>query len=155
MTDKTIARPRIINFENASFRILLPENWSASKVSDNQILFTGPKVGESNLAIYISRVLKKNNSIKKIAAKAKRAQQKNKEYQLISEKDLSTDKFEAFMRRSTWYQEKSDMILFVREIFTTAPEKDIIVVSCCIPNSPQLKELDMACIEVMNTFRFR
>jgi len=135
-------RPKIIQYENEHFTIRMPENWIVSRVSGDQLLFIGPKVGQANLGIYVTRVAKKNNSLKKVVANAKTKQSKLPHYKLISEKDLSKDSFSAFMRRSTWYQKKIDTMLFVREIFMTARKKDIIVMSCSIPNSPMLTRLN-------------
>jgi len=146
--------PEIVTYEGDTFSMSLPENWLVTRVDNDQLLFVGPKVGNANVGIYVTRIAGETATLRDIAAGARDAQSVKPHYRLMSDNDISTGGFEGRMRWSSWYQDEIDMMLSVREIFCDAPGHDIMVLTCCIPNNPMLNELDLASLDVMNSFRF-
>jgi len=141
-------------FTGKGYTINLPENWVMNEISEDQILFTGPKVGNATVGFYISRLPKGDKNYSIAAQKSLERQSKNQNYGTLEEKDISQPGFNAFMRRAHWFAEDIDMELFVREIYTQS-DSHVFILSGSIPNTPDLKELDAVIISILNSFRFK
>ncbi|MGB5436665.1 MAG: hypothetical protein WBM98_12305 [Maribacter sp.] len=140
-------------YKHKDYTIEVAANWYIDEIDGKQTFFYGPKVGEKRIGFYVTAVEKQGKSYKDAARKMKSEQEKNKEYKVLEQANISDAGFKALMRRSCWYEEDMDMMLFIREIFTESENK-VFILSSSIPNSPDLEELDSAIIHVMNSFRF-
>lgn len=143
----------IKTFEGKGYSVDVPENWKMTKVSENQVLFTGPKVGNASVGFYISRLPKGDKNYLIAAQKSQEQQSLNQYYNTLEEKDISQPGFDALMRRTSWFAEDINMELFIREIFTQS-DQYVFILSGSIPNTPHLKELDEALVSILNSFRF-
>jgi len=144
----------IKTFTGKGYSVDVPENWKMTKVSESQILFTGPKVGNASVGFYISRLLKGDKNYLIAAQKSYEQQSLNHHYNTLEEKDISQPGFDALMRRAQWFAQDINMELFVREIFTQS-DQYVFILSGSIPNTPYLKELDAALVSILNSFRFQ
>lgn len=140
-------------YKGNGYAIDIPANWTTKKISENQILFTGPKVGNANVGFYITKLPKEDKSYLVAANKTKQQQSTYDNYRIIEEKDISQPGFKAFMRRAHWFKKDINMELFVREIFTET-DANVFILSASIPNTPKLQQLDKAIISMMSSFRF-
>lgn len=143
----------IKTFEGKGYSVDVPENWKMMEVGENQVLFTGPKVGHASVGFYISRLPKGDKNYLIAAQKSMERQSQNLHYNTLEEKDISQPGFEALMRRAQWFVEDINMELFVREIFTQS-DQYVFILSGSIPNTPHLKELDSALVSIFSSFRF-
>ncbi len=149
----TQKRPRVITYRGKEYSICVASNWGIQKINENQTFFYGPKVGAVRIGFYITSVNKDGKSYLDAAERKKIMNQQEAEYTVLEEQDISQQDYKAFMRRSCWYNADIDMILFVREIFTESDDK-VFILSCSIPNSPDLEELNRATVHMMNSFWF-
>ncbi len=141
-------------YDGEGYSVSIPENWGeANKISAEQTMFLGPKVGNSHMAFYVTKIAKEGKTYKDAADKTKEQQANNPKYEVIEESDISQAGFKAYQRRSSWYAQDVDMMLITREIFTES-EDAVFVLSCSIPNTPHLAELDKIGADIMETFKF-
>jgi len=141
-------------FNGKGYAIDLPEGWISKEISENQVLFTGPKIGHANVGFYITQLPKEDKNYSIAAQKTKEQQADYENYTIMEEKDISQPGFKAYMRRAHWFEKDINMELFVREIFTES-ETNVFILSASIPNTPDIDVLDKAVLSMMNSFRFR
>jgi len=141
-------------FNGKGYSIDIPGAWVSKSVSDNQVLFTGPQVGNAHVGFYITHLVKGDKSYLIAAEKTKIQQSTNENYSVLEEKDISQSGFKAYMRRAHWFEKDIDMELFVREIFTESTDY-VYILSASIPNTPELKTLDKVIVNMMNSFQFK
>lgn len=145
---------KLCKYETDDFILTIPDNWLIKKLKENQRGFIGPKIGKANMVFVVTKLNKKDSSLKKILAETKKSQAKNKDYQLVNEKDISGNNSKAVMRRSTWFHEKINNQLLVREIYTET--KDCIyALSLTIPNNPKFLMCDDLGKKIMQSFKIR
>ena len=140
-------------YEHTDYTIKIPANWYVDKIDGRQTFFYGPKVGEKRIGFYVTALEKEGKTYLDAAQKVKSDQETKRNYKVLEKKDISEADFKANMRRSCWYEEELDIVLFVREIFTESKDK-VFILSSSIPNSPDLEELDRVVVGIMNSFRF-
>lgn len=143
----------IKRFLGKGYEIDLPKGWTSKNINENQVLFTGPKIGNANAALYITSVTKGDKGYLLAAEKTKKQQSVYENYIVVEEKDISQPNFKAYMRRAHWFEKDINMELFVREIFTES-DKYVFIISASIPNTPNINILDKAMVAIMNSFRF-
>ncbi len=153
MSEMIKERPVAVLHQGKGYTIHVASNWYIDEVNENQTFFYGPKVGKLRLGFYVTRIAKKKQTYMDVAAQRKVLHQKEKNYEVLREQDLSQEQYNAFMRRSCWYAPKADTVLFIREIFTENKDT-IFILSCSIPNSKDMGVLDRATTHMMNSFRF-
>ncbi len=152
-TAKIIA-PTFGLFESPEYSIVLPKEWQLHTHTLHEQLFMGPMIGSIPLGFKILNFNKSKNDLFDVMENAKKIQEKNPNYQLIREKTLSAGKHKSFIKLSTWYIEKKDMQVFVREYFFES-DKKIFALSLTIPNCKIVKEIDQASIKIFNSFRLK
>ena len=152
---KTIEkRPVGLRYNGKGYSIHVASNWLVKEIDESQTFFYGPKVGKLRMGFYVTRIDKKEMTYLDIADKSKKKRQKEPNYTVHHEEDISKDNFHAFARRCSWYEPQTDMVLLVREVFTQNDDT-IFVLSSSIPNSSELVVLNEAMTHMMNTFRFK
>lgn len=152
-TNKETAEKKLFTYTHLDYSIKMDANWEVKKINENQTFFFGPKVGKARVGFYITSINKDGKDYLYAAERIKEDQSLEKDYKLIEESDLSKNGYKAFMRRSYWYNEEIDMSLFVRDVFTESTNK-IFILSCSIPNSPELVGIDKTLVQMMNSFKF-
>ncbi len=155
MTEDKIKKekPKVIIYRCKEYSIYIGSNWDIQNINKNQTFFYGPKVGATRIGFYITSVNKDGKTYLDAANRRKVMHQQETDYAILEEQDISKQGYQAFMRLSCWYDANSDMTLFVREIFTESDQK-VVILSCSIPNSPDLEELNKTTVQMMNSFRF-
>jgi len=141
-------------YKGDGYTLSIPENWDeAKKINVKRTMFLGPKVGNSHMAFYVTKIPKEGKSYKDAADKMKEQQAGNQKYSVKEEGDISQPGFKAYQRSSSWYAEDVDMMLITREIFTETDDA-VFILSCSIPNTPHLAELDELGTVIMGSFKF-
>lgn len=151
MTDNSI-QPQIVTYKSEDYSITMASSWKVQKIDENRILFIGPSVGDLEVGFYVTAVPKEGNTYLDAAKRYMEKQMLEKEYTILEEKDISKEGFKAFMRRSSWYHTEKDMVLFVRDVFTESDTK-VFVLSCSIPNSENLREIENVTSVMMTSFK--
>ncbi|MGB5436666.1 MAG: hypothetical protein WBM98_12310 [Maribacter sp.] len=140
-------------YKGSGFTIVIPENWKVKRLDDTRTMFVGPKIGNSHFAFFVTRIGREGKNYLD-AAKATKGQQANyTNYTILEGKDISQEGFSAYSRRSSWFAEDIDMVLFVREIFTQS-SSHVFILSASIPNTPHMTDLDKLAVSILNSFRF-
>lgn len=149
-TEKT--ELQTILYKRLGYTVSVLENWRVELIDEQRTAFIGPKVGELRMGFYITAVPKEGKTYLDAAQRSKAQQELEPNYELLEEKNISNES-NAFMRRACWYHEDSDMMLFVRDIFTEH-KNQVYILSCSIPNNDDLSFLDAATAEMMGSFTF-
>lgn len=150
----TIAKKELktIQYKRSGYVVSVLENWKVELLDEQRTAFIGPKVGDLHMGFYITVVPKNGKTYLDAAQRIKEQQELEPHYELLEEKNISNES-NAFMRRACWYHEESDMMLFVRDIFTEYKDQ-VYILSCSIPNTDDLPFLDAATAEMMGSFTF-
>jgi len=153
MSELIQEKPVAVLHKGKGYTIHVASNWLVKEADENQTFFYGPKVGKLRLGFHVKAIAKKGKTYQEIAEERKVEHQEEKNYTVLKEQDISQDNYHAFMRRSCWYAEEAEMVLFIREVFTET-EDTIFILSSSIPNGQDIALLDKAVTHMMNTFRF-
>ena len=143
---------KTVQYNRSGYTVSVLENWNVKLIDEQRTAFIGPKVGKLRIGFYITVVPKNGKNYLDAAQKIKLQQALEPHYEVMEEKDISNET-NAFMRRSCWYNQEADMMLFVRDIFTEYND-NVYILSCSIPNNPDLAYIDTATIEMMGSFKF-
>ncbi len=143
---------KVIQYKRSGYTVSVPENWKVELIDEQRTAFIGPKVGKLQMGFYITLVPKEGKTYLDAAQRIKAKQELEPHYKLLEENNISNQS-KALMRRACWYHEGTDMMLFVREIFTEHQDQ-VYILSCSIPNNDDLSFLDAATVEMMGSFMF-
>ena len=141
---------KMIQYKRSGYVVSVLENWKVELLDEERTAFIGPKVGALQMGFYITVVPKMGKTYLDAAQRIKAQQELEPHYELLEEKNISNES-NALMRRACWYHEDSDMMLFVRDIFTEYKDH-VYLLSCSIPNNDDLSFLDAATFEMMGSF---
>lgn len=141
-------------FETLEYSIVIPKEWHLHTNNLNEQLFIGPNIGSIPIGFKVLNFNKSRNDLFDVMENAKKIQEKNPNYQLIREKTLRKGMQNAFLKLSTWFVEKKDMQVFVREYFFETEIK-IFALSVTIPNCEIVKEIDQSSLKIFNSFRLK
>lgn len=141
-----------ILFQAKDYSIQKPVDWLVQKKDEQHIAFIGPKVGPLHAGFFITILENHDGGYIAAAKEAEALQSQQTKYQLIEERDISKEKFDAMMRYATWYNRTQNLMMYSREIYTERNGK-VYILSSSVPNTPHLQTFDNIFIYMFNSFK--
>ncbi len=136
------------------FNIAIPENWEPQKISPNKVLFKGPDIEKSFVSFVTSCTDKKDSNYQKMCLLRKKGQSQNKDYSLLSEKEITRPNFNGYLVETSFFSTYFNTELFVRDIYTEN-ENLINILTTYIPFSHREdSNLEQTLSHILASFRY-
>lgn len=144
-------------FLGPGFTMLVPTHWYVASTPQHQAAFVAPEAGEvkSNLVVSINKAAT-GVTVKELSAAAKaRQSQEYPQYQVIDEKDLSKEGYQAVERRYQWFNAEHKAIILQRQIIMMLDQVVYTLTTTQKYDGAGDKETDQIFTQMLNTFRIK
>ncbi|MBP8002159.1 MAG: DcrB-related protein [Chloroflexi bacterium] len=144
-------------FIGPGFTMLVPTDWYIASTPQYQAAFVAPEAGavKSNVVVSINKAAE-GVTIGALSAAAKAKQsQEYPQYQVIDEKDLSKEGYQALERRYQWFNAEHKAIILQRQIIMMVDQVVYTLTTTQKYDGQGDKETDQIFTQMLNTFRIR